>query len=153
MWLPRFLDSIPSSLAVNSLGYFTCKTAPVAACQTMASSICGTSSTMPRTTKAVASIRIPGSRRRFAKMTAHNFGPQIGFAWSPSRFKDRLAVRGGYGLNYNQEEIAISANISNNPGLVVFPFLGMATPTSTNPGIIYATSANVHSLFQYPANP
>ena len=83
----------------------------------------------------------------------HNFGPQIGFAWSPSRFKDRLAVRGGYGLNYNQEEIAISANISNNPGLVVFPFLGMATPTSMNPGIIYATSANVHSLFQYPANP
>jgi Carboxypeptidase regulatory-like domain len=83
----------------------------------------------------------------------NNFGPQIGFAWSPSRFKDRLAIRGGYGLNYNQEEIAISANISNNPGLVVFPSLTMATPTSPNPGIIYATSANVHSLYQYPANP
>ncbi len=40
-----------------------------------------------------------------------NFGPQIGFAWSPGRFHDKLVVRGGYGLNYNQEEIAISANI------------------------------------------
>jgi len=82
-----------------------------------------------------------------------DFGPQIGFAWSPGRFKDKLAVRGGYGLNYNQEEIAISANISNNPGLVVFPSLNMSTPTSPNPGIIYATSADVHSLYQYPANP
>jgi len=82
-----------------------------------------------------------------------DFGPQIGLAWSPNRFKDKLAVRGGYGLNYNQEEIAISANISNNPGLVVFPSLSMSTPTSPNPGIIYATSADVHSLFRYPANP
>src|SRR2546429_6353588 len=33
-----------------------------------------------------------------------DFGPQIGLAWSPNRFKDKLAVRGGYGLNYNQED-------------------------------------------------
>ena len=51
---------------------------------------------------------------------------------------DRIVVRGGYGLNYNQEEIAISANIVNNPGLVVAPFLGSASPTSINPDIIYA---------------
>ena len=83
----------------------------------------------------------------------NNFGPQIGFAWSPSRFKDKLVVRGGYGLNYNQEEIAISANISNNPGLVVFPSLVMSTPTSANPGIIYAVSSGVNNLNGYPANP
>lgn len=82
-----------------------------------------------------------------------NFGPQIGFAWSPGRFKNKLVVRGGYGLSYNQEEIAISANIAGNPGLVVFPSLSMSTPTSPNPGIIYATSSDVHSLFGYPANP
>src|SRR6202011_1611123 len=35
----------------------------------------------------------------------NNFGPQIGFAWSPTRFNDKLVIRGGYGLNYNQEEI------------------------------------------------
>jgi len=83
----------------------------------------------------------------------NNFGPQIGFAWSPSILQDKLVVRGGYGLSYNQEEIAISANIGNNPGLVVFPSLSMSSPTSPNPGIIYATSANLHSLNNYPANP
>jgi carboxypeptidase family protein len=82
-----------------------------------------------------------------------NFGPQMGFAWSPGRFKDKLVVRGGYGLNYNQEEIAISANIAGNPGLVVFPSLNMSTPTSPNPGIIYAVSSGVHDLTGYPANP
>jgi hypothetical protein len=83
----------------------------------------------------------------------NNLGPQVGFAWSPGRFQDKLVIRGGYGLNYNQEEIAISANIGNNPGLVVFPSLSMSTPTSANPGIIYALSNDVHSLTGYPANP
>ncbi|MFI5072815.1 MAG: carboxypeptidase regulatory-like domain-containing protein, partial [Terriglobales bacterium] len=80
-------------------------------------------------------------------------GPQIGLAWSPGRFHDKLVVRGGYGLNYNQEEIAISANIAGNPGLVVFPSLTMATPSSANPGIIYAVSSGTHNLTGYPANP
>ncbi len=83
----------------------------------------------------------------------NNFGPQLGFAWSPNSFHDRLVVRGGYGLNYNQEEIAISSNIVANPGLVVFPTFSMSTPTSPNPGIIYATSSDPHSLTGYPANP
>jgi hypothetical protein len=67
-----------------------------------------------------------------------NFGPQLGFAWSPGLFKDKLVVRGGYGLNYNQEEIAISANVNQNPGLVVSPTFTISTPTSPNPGIVYA---------------
>ncbi len=94
-----------------------------------------------------------------------NFGPQIGVAWSPTslfghQFQNRLVIRGGYGLNYNQEEIAISANIGGNPGLVVFPTLSQNTPDPTscvqplpNCGIIYAVSSNVHSLLGYPANP
>ena len=83
----------------------------------------------------------------------NNFGPTIGFAWSPSRFNDRLVFRGGYGLSYNQEEIAISANIVNNPGLVVFPSFDTNTPTAINPGIIYAVSSDAHNLYGYPANP
>jgi hypothetical protein len=82
-----------------------------------------------------------------------NLGPQIGIAWSPSRFNDKLVVRGGYGLNYNQSELAVTANISNNPGLVVFPSLVMSTPSSPNPGIIYAVSSGVNNLSGYPANP
>ena len=83
----------------------------------------------------------------------NNFGPQIGVAWSPGRFNDKLVVRGGYGLNYNQAELAVTANISNNPGLIVFPSLVMSTPTSPNPGIVYALSSGVNNLTGYPANP
>ncbi len=82
-----------------------------------------------------------------------NFGPQIGFAWAPSAFNDKMVVRGGYGLDYNQEEIALSANIFQNPGLITFPSFSMSTPTSPNPGIIYAVSSNIHSIYGYPKNP
>jgi Carboxypeptidase regulatory-like domain/TonB dependent receptor len=94
-----------------------------------------------------------------------NFGPQIGFAWTPKSlfhhdFANRLVFRGGYGLSYTGEEIALTANISNNPGLVVFPNLSQSTPSPStcaqplpNCGIIYAVSSNVHSFSGYPANP
>jgi hypothetical protein len=82
-----------------------------------------------------------------------NFGPQIGFAWSPGRFHDKIVFRGGYGLNYNQNQLAIAANVNGNPGLIVFPSLVMSTPASANPGIIYATAAAPNSLNTYPPNP
>jgi hypothetical protein len=83
----------------------------------------------------------------------NNFSPEIGFAWSPTLFKDKLVFRGGYGLNYNQEEIAISANIAANPGLSIGEFITLATPTSPNPGIVYGASSDPHSIFGYPVNP
>jgi len=82
-----------------------------------------------------------------------NFGPQLGFAWSPDGFHDRLVVRGGYGLNYNQFEIAVSSNIVNNPGLAVSPTLVIPKPTAPNPGILYALSSSPHSYTGFPANP
>lgn len=81
-----------------------------------------------------------------------NFGPQVGFAWSPSNSNGKLVLRGGYGLNYNQMEIALSANVANNPGLVVNPSFTMATPSSPNPGIVYGVSSDFHSLNNFPAN-
>jgi Carboxypeptidase regulatory-like domain len=82
-----------------------------------------------------------------------NLGPQIGFAWSPGQFHDKIVVRGGYGLNYNQEELAISSGIVNNPGLAVAPTFSMAAANSPNPGIVYGISSNLHSLNSYPPNP
>jgi hypothetical protein len=83
----------------------------------------------------------------------NNVGPQVGFAWNPAVLNNRFVVRGGYGLNYNQEEIAISAGISTNPGLIVTPTFNMSTPTSPNPGIVYAVSSDPHSFTGYPPNP
>ena len=92
-----------------------------------------------------------------------NFGPQIGFAWSPTSlfghsFQDRLVLRGGYGLSYSGVQIAISANISGNPGLGVSPVFQYNTPSTCaqalpNCGIVYALSSDPHNLNGYPANP
>ena len=82
-----------------------------------------------------------------------NLGPEIGFAWSPASANDKLVIRGGYGLNYNQEEIAISAGVQANPGLVVAPTFSFSTPTAPNPGIIYGTATDLRSLTSYPSNP
>jgi Carboxypeptidase regulatory-like domain/TonB dependent receptor len=88
------------------------------------------------------------------KAQKNNFGPEIGFAWSPTKFNNRLVLRGGYGLNYNQEEIAISANIAANPGLSIGQYLTLPSPTSPNNlGIIYGISTDPHSIFGYAANP
>jgi len=81
-----------------------------------------------------------------------NFSPEIGFAWLPTQFKGKLVVRGGFGIGYNQEEIAISANISSNPGLTVGQSLSSGGPSSINPNIVYSTASNLNS-FNYPANP
>lgn len=82
-----------------------------------------------------------------------NLGPQFGFTYSPEALKQRFVIRGGYGLNYNQEEIAISAQSYFNPGLEVSPNFTMSTPSSPNPGIVYAIPSDVHSLYGYPPNP
>lgn len=82
-----------------------------------------------------------------------NFGPQIGFNWSPLSLKGKLVVRGGYGLNFNQEEIALTSNAGNNPKTANFYNFTSSSPTSINPNILYATSSSPTSLYGYPANP
>ncbi len=82
-----------------------------------------------------------------------NFGPQIGFNWSPFHSNGKVVFRGGYGLNYNQEQIAnANANDFNPPGTSSLP--GSSTgPTNINPNIIYAVSSSPTNIFGYPANP
>jgi carboxypeptidase family protein len=58
------------------------------------------------------SIRVGGNLYNADK---HNFGPQIGFAWSPKgvmghEFNNKFVVRGGFGIAYNNEEEAITLN-------------------------------------------
>ncbi|HEY0786062.1 MAG TPA: TonB-dependent receptor [Acidobacteriaceae bacterium] len=82
-----------------------------------------------------------------------NFGPQVGFAWSPAEANGKLVLRGGFGVNYNQEEIAIAANGFQNPPSVVNPNFTSVSPAKINPDIIYQLPSDVHSLFGYPPNP
>ena len=82
-----------------------------------------------------------------------NWGPQFGFAWSPARENGHMVFRGGFGLNYNQEEIAIAASGVNNVPLVVNSSFNSTSPTQINPDIVYGVPGDVHSLLGYPANP
>lgn len=85
-----------------------------------------------------------------------NFGPQLGFNWSPVMFHDKLVLRGGYGLNFNQEEIAISANSGGNPPAQGYYNSGgfvSTSPTSIGPDILYGISSSPTSLNGFASNP
>jgi hypothetical protein len=82
-----------------------------------------------------------------------NFGPQLGFNWSPDWFKSKMVVRGGFGLNYNEEQIAnANAYDYNPPGTSGIPG-SSKSPTEINPNIIYAVSSSPGNYYGYPANP
>jgi hypothetical protein len=82
-----------------------------------------------------------------------NFGPQLGFAWQPKQNAGRLVIRGGFGINYNQNEIAITSNGNGNPPNAVQASFCCSTPTSTYPGILYETATSINSIFGYAPNP
>ncbi|HEX8353657.1 MAG TPA: carboxypeptidase regulatory-like domain-containing protein, partial [Pyrinomonadaceae bacterium] len=96
----------------------------------------------------------------------NNFGPRLGFAWSPDAGdsfaglfgENRLVLRGGFGIAYNRVPIVLFANARGNP-----PFFArfriccgtsaqdFSTPFN-NGQILYALGAN-NSPFSFPANP
>ncbi|HTJ30105.1 MAG TPA: TonB-dependent receptor, partial [Acidobacteriaceae bacterium] len=81
-----------------------------------------------------------------------NFGPEIGFNWAPLQSNGRIVFRGGYGLNYNGQQIATAnANDNNPPGQNGLP--GSSKGLDINPNIIYAVSSSPTDIFGYPANP
>jgi hypothetical protein len=82
-----------------------------------------------------------------------NFGPQLGFAWSPMKDQGKFVLRGGFGLNYNQEEIAISGNVGNNFPDVFNASFCCSFAGNPDPRILYGIPSDPKSLFGYPANP
>jgi hypothetical protein len=83
----------------------------------------------------------------------HNFGPQIGFAWTPSALpmmhggtQNGFVVRGGFGIGYNRMEEAITLNGRANP-----PLIGSFGLFGSN--IVYAVPSNTHQFSPWPANP
>ncbi len=88
----------------------------------------------------------------------NNFGPVVGFAWQPKPYQGKIVIRGGFGINYNQNEIAITASASGNPPNAVTGNFNCSYPFTANPscagtGILYQTANDVHSIFGYAPNP
>jgi hypothetical protein len=85
-----------------------------------------------------------------------NVGPQLGMNWSPEMFHDKLVVRGGYGLTFNQEEIAISANGGGNPpgtDYYNFQFTSPSNPGVNGADILYGISSSPTDLYGFASNP
>ena len=95
-------------------------------------------------------VRQGGNQTNTQKL---NFGPQFGFAFSPLMLHGRAVVRGGYGLNFNQTEIAIAGNAGSNPPNVLGVGFSSASPANIDPRIVYGVADDAYSLFGYPANP
>ena len=82
----------------------------------------------------------------------------VGFAWSPSKYGGKAVFRGGFGVSYNQNEIAITTNGSGNPPNAVQANYTCPYPFNNNPscagtGILYETATSPTSIFGYAPNP
>jgi Carboxypeptidase regulatory-like domain/TonB dependent receptor len=75
----------------------------------------------------------------------NNFGPQVGFAWTPGRFNNKAVVRGGFGIGYNRLPGSRTLESRFNP-----PFFAGFTLTGNQ--IVYAAASDPLG-FDYPANP
>jgi hypothetical protein len=97
------------------------------------------------------SVRLGGNLYHASHL---DFGPQIGFAWSPSRLpfadhdlQSRLVVRGGFGIGYNRTEDAITLGALTNPS----PLFASFNLFGSN--IAYTVPSDTHQFAPYPANP
>jgi hypothetical protein len=97
------------------------------------------------------SVRTGGSQYNAQKT---NFGPQLGFAWSPREivghdFGSRLVFRGGFGVAFNGISQSNSLDVRFNP-----PFVDNGQ-TLSGSQILYSNSfpSNVHDPNGYASNP
>lgn len=93
-------------------------------------------------------MRMGGDLFRTSK---NNWGPQVGFAWTPTSLlgKDlgsKLVFRGGFGIGYNLQQLAITSNGRFNPPFVVDLSL-------FGKDIVYSVNSDLRSYTGWPSNP
>lgn len=99
--------------------------------------------------------------KQFYKKDLNNFGPQVGFAWSPAWdwTKDKAVIRGGFGMGYDRLPNALLANARRNPpsgGQRFGPCCGTAVTDFGTPfagGQILFVGSTDGTIYGYPRNP
>ena len=83
----------------------------------------------------------------------NNFGPRIGFAWSPYRFHNNAVVRGGFGIAYNSYDANSFNNTRDNPPFVANYGLCCGGPGAPiNSSIQYSLGTDPRNPLSFPRN-
>lgn len=98
------------------------------------------------------------TEKTFYDKDLNNFGPQLGIAWSPERFKSKMVIRGGGGIGYDRLPNALLANARRNPpnGFNFGICCGTAPTDFGTPfagGLITFVSSTDGTITGYPRNP
>ena len=81
----------------------------------------------------------------------NNWGPKLGFAYTPQMFHNKIVIRGGYALAYNDLDAAlINPSVEDGPGVANFGLC--CGGTGNTAGIIYALGSS-NSPASFPFNP
>jgi hypothetical protein len=101
-----------------------------------------------------------GSELSGMKLTPHNslwnlqhnnWGPKVGFAYTPAMFKSKVVIRGGYALAYNRLDISLFNNaVEDGPGVANFGLC--CGGTGNTAGIVYELGTS-NSPASYKPNP
>ncbi len=76
----------------------------------------------------------------------NNFGPQLGFAWSPGGFNNKLVLRGGFGVGFNRLPGSRTLEMRFNA-----PFFA-PIPDFFGAQVVYGLASDLNG-FSYPSNP
>ncbi len=96
--------------------------------------------------------------KTFTDPDYNNFAPQLGFAWSPRRFDDKLVIRGGGGIGYDRLASALFNNSRFVPPNAAR--YSICCGNSGNNGVTGATTGTIQfvrstdgTITGYPRNP